>query len=171
MFTRKLRAKLQSKGSKSARRLLKKRNRKERRFASDLNHRISKAIVAKAKDTGRGIALEHLKGINRRTTVRKANRAERMSWAFADLRAKLEYKARLAGVAVIIVDPRNTSRECSRCGHISKSNRRSQSKFQCQACGMSRNADTNAARVIASRAVVNQPNAVYSLRRDEPQAA
>lgn len=38
----KLRAKLQSKGTKSAKRLLKKRRRKETRFARDINHQISK---------------------------------------------------------------------------------------------------------------------------------
>ncbi|MER3403304.1 MAG: transposase, partial [Armatimonadota bacterium] len=70
----KLRARLQAKGTKSAKRLLKKRRRKERRFARDANHRIAKALVAKAKGTVRGIALEDLKGIRERITVRKAQR-------------------------------------------------------------------------------------------------
>ena len=56
-----LRRKLQRKGTKSAKRLLRARRRKEARYASDLNHRISKAIVRKATDTGRGIAVEDLK--------------------------------------------------------------------------------------------------------------
>jgi predicted transposase len=51
---RKLRARLQSKGTKSAKRLLRKRRRKESRFARDVNHMISKAIVREAKGTGRG---------------------------------------------------------------------------------------------------------------------
>lgn len=156
---RKLRAKLQSKGTKSAKRLLKKRGGKERRFACDINHQISKAIVKKAKDTNRGIALEELTGINARTTVRKANRAERLSWSFADLRVKVEYKAKLAGVQVIVIDPRNTSRQCSQCGFVHKSNRRSQSRFQCRQCGASRNSDVNAAINIGRRATVNRPNA------------
>jgi putative transposase len=59
----KLRAKLQHKGTKSAKRLLKKRSGKEARFARNVNHVISKRLVAKAKDTGRGIALENLRGI------------------------------------------------------------------------------------------------------------
>ena len=33
----------------------------------DLNHQISKQLVAKAKDTGRGIGMENLKGIRGRT--------------------------------------------------------------------------------------------------------
>ena len=53
---RMLRKKLQSKGTKSAKRLLKKRSGKEQRFARDVNHRISKEMVEKAKGTQSGIA-------------------------------------------------------------------------------------------------------------------
>jgi transposase len=71
---RRLRKKLQAKGTKSAKRLLKKRRRKEQRFARDVNHCISKKIVSKAQDTRYMLALEDLKGIRERTekTVRKA---------------------------------------------------------------------------------------------------
>lgn len=65
---RRLRAKLQSKGTKSAKRLLKKLSGKEARFAKHTNHCLSKHLVAKAVDTKRAIALEDLKGINMRTT-------------------------------------------------------------------------------------------------------
>ena len=52
-----LRGRLQAKKTSSARRLLKKRRRKEPRFATDVNHQISKRIVAEAQRTGRGIAV------------------------------------------------------------------------------------------------------------------
>lgn len=55
-----LRGKLQQKGTKSSRRLLKKRRRKEQRFANDVNHCISKELVLRAERTGRGIAVEEL---------------------------------------------------------------------------------------------------------------
>ncbi len=61
-----LRAKLQAKGTRSAKRKLKRLSGKERRFAKDTNHCISKKLVAKAKDTNRAIALEDLKGIRSR---------------------------------------------------------------------------------------------------------
>jgi hypothetical protein len=61
-----LRKRLQAKNTRSARRLLRKRRRKERRFAADVNHQISKSIVAEAKRTGRGIAIEQLGGIRER---------------------------------------------------------------------------------------------------------
>lgn len=156
----KLRAKLQRKGTKSAKRLLKKRRRKEQRFAKDTNHIISKTLVAKALDTSRGIALEDLTGIRDRITVRKAQRRTQHSWAFSDLRAKIEYKARLAGIPVILVDPRNTSRTCPMCGLIDKRNRPSQSLFSCISCGFAGPADVIAAGNIARRARVMVPHAV-----------
>jgi IS605 OrfB family transposase len=100
----KLRAKLQSKGTRSAKRLLKKRRRKESRFASDVNHCIAKNLVEKAKDTGRGIALEDLTGIRSRTNVRKSQRRQHHSWAFSDLRQKIEYKAALSGVPIFLLN-------------------------------------------------------------------
>jgi len=154
----KIRARLQAKGTKSAKRLAKKRRRKEARFARDMNHTISKRLVAKAKGTGRGIALENLKGIRDRITVRKAQRRVQHSWAFHQLRSFIEYKARLAGVPVVLVDPRNTSRTCPNCGHIAKANRRTQALFRCVSCGFAGPADTIAAENIR-RAVVNQPYA------------
>lgn len=165
-----LRQKLQSKGTKSARRLLKKRRRKESRFAKHENHRIAKELVARAKDTGRGIALEELTGIRQRVTVRKAQRRQQSSWSFNDLRQKIAYKAQLAGVIVVAVDPHNTSRTCPICGHIDKRNRPNQSTFSCVSCGHFANADTNAAENIRSRAVVNLPHVSTPQRVNESTA-
>src|SRR5690606_19926855 len=154
---RRLRKKLQKKGTKSARRRLKRLSGKERRFAKDVNHTISKRIVAKAKGTGRGIALEELTGIRERVTVRRRQRATLHSWSFSQLRQYIEYKARLAGVPVVLVDPRNTSRTCPVCGCVDKRNRPSQSKFSCTSCGYAGFADYIAAENIR-RAAVNRPN-------------
>ena len=56
----------------------------------------------------------------------------------------LEYKLERNGGKLVRVDPRYTSQACSCCGHISKENRLTQSKFVCQACGNTLNADYNA---------------------------
>jgi putative transposase len=155
-----LRSRLQRKGTKSsAKRLLKKRRRKERRFATNVNHIISKRLVAKAKGTGRGIALEDLTGIRERLNGSKAQRRSQHSWAFRQLRAFIEYKARLAGVPVVLVDPRHTSRTCPACGCIDKRNRPTQARFSCVSCGFAGPADTIAAGNIARRAAVMQPHA------------
>lgn len=147
-----LRKRLQKKGTKSAKRLLRARRLRESRFSRDLNHRISKAIVRKAKDTGRGIAVEDLTGIRDRTTVRKAQRRAHNSWSFHQLRAFLAYKAALEGVPLVAVDPRNTSRTCPCCGTIDKRNRPDRDTFRCIECGHAGAADTTAATNIGRRA-------------------
>lgn len=156
---RQLRARLQAKGTKSAKRLLAKRRRKEARFARDVNHCISKQLVSEAEDTGRGIKLEDLSGINARTTVRKAQRADRLSWSFFQLRQFITYKAAIVGVPVVLVDPRNTSRRCPECGHIDKRNRPDQATFRCVSCGLAGPADHIAATNIGSWAAVSLPDA------------
>ncbi|MGL4611603.1 MAG: RNA-guided endonuclease InsQ/TnpB family protein [Trueperaceae bacterium] len=155
---KRLRAKLQKKGTKSATRKLKKRSGREARFSSNTNHVVAKRIVDKAKRTNRAIALENLKGIRARIRARKPQRSTLHSWAFNELTQFIEYKATLAGIPVVYVDPRNTSKECNQCGHIDKANRPSQAVFKCQACGHAAHADINASRNIARRAVVKLPN-------------
>mgnify|MGYP001588352090 CR=1 FL=1 len=155
-----LRATLQAKGTKSAKRLLRKRSRKESRFARDVNHVISKRLVTKAEDTDRGIALEDLKGIRDRITVRRSQRRSQNSWSFNQLRTFVEYKATLAGVVVVLVDPRHTSQTCPVCRHCGRDNRPTRNLFRCTHCGLSGHADYLAALNIRGRAEVNRPHAV-----------
>jgi IS605 OrfB family transposase len=112
-----------------------------------------------AKRTQRPIVLEDLRGIRLRIRARRKQRAVLHSWAFSQLRFFITYKAALAGVLLVLVDPRDTSRECSRCGHIAKENRPNQSIFCCVVCHYRATADSNAALVIRSRAAVNPPRA------------
>ncbi|MGY4611392.1 putative transposase [Thermostichus sp. MS-CIW-38] len=174
-----LRAVLQrkaSKGTRSSRRrcreLLQRLSGKERRFQSRqrcvaktwVNHRISKAIVSRAKATNSAIALEDLTGIRERVNQQPRSKTERRranSWAFYQLRQFLEYKARVAGVSLILVPPAYTSQTCHRCLHIHPDpaqSYRSGKSFKCGHCGWEGDADLNGANVIALLgAVVNQP--------------
>jgi putative transposase len=174
-----LRAVLQrkaSKGTRSSRRrcreLLQRLSGKERRFQSRqrcvaktwVNHRISKAIVSRAKATNSALALEDLTGIRERVNQQPRSKTERRranSWAFYQLRQFLEYKALRAGVALILVPPAYTSQTCHRCLHIHPDpaqSYRSGKQFKCGHCGWEGDADLNGANVIALLgAVVNQP--------------
>jgi IS605 OrfB family transposase len=154
---RRLRTKLQKKQTRAAKRRLKLLSGKERRFATWVNHNISKQIVAEAERSGRGIAVEELTGIRERVKARRKQRAVLHSWAFSQLRLFLEYKAKLAGIPLVSVDPRNTSRRCSHCGHCEKKNRPSQSEFRCRSCGHAEHADINAARNIRAGALCKPP--------------
>jgi len=153
----KRRKELNHKGTKSARRRLTKVRKKEANFRRNENHRISKQVVAKAKATGSAIALEDLKGIRDRVAVKKPQRNRHAGWSFLQLRSFVTYKATLAGVPVVTIDPRNTSRTCPECGHCERGNRKSQSEFECRQCGHSANADQNAARNIRARGLVKVP--------------
>jgi len=64
---------------------------------------------------------------------------------------QLEYKSAWKGGEVVKVDPKNTSRMCSECGHIAAESRTTQEKFKCVQCGHQENADVNASKNILSR--------------------
>ncbi len=146
-----LKRSLQAKGTKSAKRHLKRLGGKVNRFRRDCDHVLSRRIVDSVQP-GSVISAENL--VNIRARVRQRGRESRRrlhSWSFAQLRAFLGYKAEAKGCQVAGVDPRHTSQECSRCGHLHRSNRRSQSRFVCRACGFELNADLNASRNIARK--------------------
>lgn len=159
--TQRLRDALQRCDTKSARRHLRRISGREARFRAHTNHVIAKAIVRKAQDTGRRLALEDLtgifEGIRARGTVRGDQRARLGGWAFGQLRAFISYKAARAGVSVVVVDPRGTSTTCLACGYADRENRRSQHRFVCQCCGDEQHADIVGAVNIARRADVDRP--------------
>ena len=138
-----MRKNLQRKGKY---RKVKKTKSREKNIVKEINHKISKKIVQEAKQNGMGIKLEYLQGIR---NARSGNsfRYSLNSWSFYQLEKMIEYKARLLGIPVVYVDPRNTSKECSRCGQIGS---RSGKSFKCQ-CGHVDHADANASFNIALR--------------------
>lgn len=141
-----VRSSLQSKDTRGSRKTLKRLSGKEQTTARIVNHTIAKRIVEKAKTEGKGIALETLKGIRLRSVKKgRVFRSRVGRWSFFQLRSFLEYKARLAGVPVVLVNPRYTSQRCSSCFALGSRNGES---FKC-ACGFSAHADHNAAQNIA----------------------
>lgn len=155
-----LKARLQSKGTKSAKRHLKKLSKKESRYKKDVNHCISKKLVAKAKALGVGLKLEDLhfskKPVMKFNKGLRDNNAKLGKWAFGQLRNFTSYKAKIVGIPVLMVNPAYTSQKCSKCGHISENNRETQAEFVCEKCGFVTNADLNAA-INISRASINKP--------------
>jgi putative transposase len=161
---KRIRGLLQKKGTPSAKRHLKRLARKQANFVRSENHRISKQIIKTARIEKKALALENLKGIRDRTGYNKEMRWQMGNWAFNQLRDFISYKAKAAGVPVIFIDPRNTSRTCPECGYCDKANRKSQAHFCCLQCGCELNADFVGALNIAARAVVNLPIVVTSQR-------
>lgn len=131
-----LRAKLQSKGTRSSKRRLKFLSGRENRWMTWVNHNISKQIVNCREGT---IVMENIKGI--RTNKGKRFNFWLHSWSFAQLQSFIEYKGIINGKKIIKVSPYHTSKSCSRCGELGS---RSKSFFVCSHCGYSLNADLNA---------------------------
>jgi IS605 OrfB family transposase len=85
---------------------------RESRWMRQENHRISRAIVDIVAEAGGVLYVENLKRIRQRCRARGPMRRRLHSWSFAQLVGFLHYKARLAGVEVIEVNPRKTSQTC-----------------------------------------------------------
>jgi IS605 OrfB family transposase len=171
LHTERLKAKLQACGSKSAKRHLKHLSGHEARCRRNMNHVVSKCLVAKALGTGCAIALEDLRGIRAQTTVRKVQHRRHNSWSFHQLRSFIEYKAKLVGVAVRLVNPRGTSHTCPQCGPQANRNRPTRSRFICVRCGLAGPADYIAALNIAARGIVSSPIVPKNTFRNKPKTS
>jgi len=147
----KQRERLQEKGTRSAKRMLKHLSGREKRLMRDVNHVVSKEVVEFAKENEVGIiGMEDLSKIRERTKVRRKQRYLHNSWAFRQLQMFIDYKAKEAGIKVIYVNPKYTSQTCPRCRHISRNNRKGR-EFRCEICGYELNSDLIGARNIEER--------------------
>jgi IS605 OrfB family transposase len=143
-----VRASLQSKGTKGARRVLKRLSGREQKFQRWVNHNISRRIIDQAKAQNAAIAIEDLTGIRERTNKQPRNKTERRrsnSWAFYQLRSFLEYKGLQSGVPIVKVNPAYTSQTCHKCLNIGL---RSGKAFKCGNCGWHGDADFNGSLMI-----------------------
>ena len=138
----KLRAILQAKGTKSAKRRLKKLSGRENRWISDVNHCLSKTLVQKY-GANTLFVLENLNGVSfERTDLPKALRNQNKSWAFYQLEQFLTYKAHLNNSEVVEVSAKYTSQRCTKCGVIKKDNRNHEKhEYHCDNCGYRSNDD------------------------------
>lgn len=137
-----LRRQLQSKGTKSAKRHLKKLGQRENRWMTDVNHQLSKTLVDYyGSDTL--FVLEDLTNVTfeRRYTTKDATH-DLHSWSFYDLAMKLTYKAHKKGSEVLTVSASYTSQRCPKCGQIRKNNRNHRLHlYKCDHCGFTTNDD------------------------------
>lgn len=143
---------LQRRGTKSAKRHLRRVRYAQSRFRRNCDHVLSKALAASSHPGGT-LVLENLTDFRTRTKAKRQTATKRRlhSWSFAQLKAFLTYKAEERGCTVVAVDPRHTSQQCSACGHTARNNRRSRSRFVCRSCGFALHADLNAARNLAAK--------------------
>lgn len=124
---------------------------------------MSKSAKGTAERPGRNIRAKS--GLNRSI----------LDQGWYEMRRQLEYKQLWRGGQVLAIPPAYTSQRCACCGHTAKENRQTQSKFVCQVCGYTENADINGARNIlaAGHAVLACGGMVQSGRplKQEPTEA
>jgi IS605 OrfB family transposase len=90
-------------------------------------------------------------------------------WQHAKIRHYTTCKAEELGHTVALVDPRYTSKQCSRCGCLGQRRRH---RFSCRTCGFLAHADVNAAKNIRNRYVVLRHNGSPSVDpEDRPHGA
>jgi transposase len=157
----KVRSGLQEKGTRSANRVLKRLAMRERRFRTDVNHKISYGLM----ESNIIIGMEDLKDIRVRTMSRRkrgkfasdkqrqANK-EHSSWGYAELQAFVGYKVFFHDSLMLRIDPHYTSKMCNKCGHVSDNNRPNGSLiFQCEACLHTIHSDLNAGNNIKDKTI------------------
>lgn len=169
---RRTRAAVQSVGTKSSRRLLRRMSGHEAAVTGHLLHVASKALVGYAVEVGaRKIVVEELTNI-RDSSLSKGKdlRSKVHRWPYADMRFKIAYKAAAVGIEVEAVSPRNTSRACSACGHVSASNRKGL-HFHCRKCGHKDDADRQASKNIRARSVSITCNAMETGSHKAPKSS
>ncbi|MBD3207812.1 IS200/IS605 family element transposase accessory protein TnpB [Candidatus Bathyarchaeota archaeon] len=171
-----LRSRLQSKGTKSAKRHLKKLSGRLRRFRIDCDRALAKELLAPFSP-GDTIVLEDLTGLRERVgekSQRKANKPQRTRlgrWTYARRTQAIEDRAEVTSVRVERVAPRYTSQRCPACGERAK---RRKARLRCLECGLDIDADLAAARNIeflwrsaidaASGPPVNRPDVGGSVK-------
>lgn len=169
---RRTRAAVQSVGTKSSRRLLRRMSGHEAAVTGHLLHVASKALVGYAVEVGaRKVVVENLENIRDSSLSKGKNlRSKVHRWPYADMRFKIAYKAAAVGIELEAVSPRNTSRGCSACGHVSASNRKGL-HFCCQKCGHKDDADRQASKNIRARSVSIACNAMDTGSLKAPESS
>ena len=128
-----------SSNRKKARIILSKQHKKVKNQRDDFAHKLSNRLV----QNNDLIVFEDL---NIRGMVKNHHLAKSIADAsWNTLVQYTTYKAESAGRKVVLVDPRYTSRTCSRCGYRKESLELSERIFHCESCGLDIDRDLNAA--------------------------
>lgn len=131
---------------------------------------IEELKVSNMSRSAKGDSEQHGRNVKPKSGLNKSI----LDQGWATFRRQLEYKQVWRGGQVLAVDPKYTSQTCPKCQHISKDNRKSQSKFQCTVCGYKANADfVGALNILARghRVLACGETGLPDSKKQEPQAA
>ena len=168
----KVRAELQEKGTKSAKRVLKRISGRENRWMTDVNHQITKTLVDRyGPDTL--FILEDLVDVSfdeqNLSSRTKEQRNQLRSWAFYQMGQFLAYKAAESNSMTLEVPADYTSQRCPKCGRIHKANRKHGThEYICDRCGYRSNDDRTAAmnlQVLGTMYISGDENPRFGVRK------
>lgn len=122
---RKFKSKRQRLGKAKKQKAIKKTSSKEKRWANNQDHLISRQIINFAIDNNVSVInLEKLSDIRNTTRTSRKNNYNLHSWSFYRLAQYIKYKAKLSGISVVDVNPCYTSQACPHCRSLNKTNDR-----------------------------------------------
>jgi IS605 OrfB family transposase len=147
-----LRRKLQAKGTRSAKRFLKRISRKEKRFSLDFLHSLSKKLIK--NENVKTYVLENLSGFKPKKHNKKSNKIV-SNWGFKLFEGLLKYKAEQKGIEIKFVDPMFTSQICSGCQNQNKESR-NKGMYRCGVCKLKIHSDVNAAINIKNKFLLSE---------------
>jgi putative transposase len=147
---RRIQSRIRGRGLRA--RLLGKYNGRERHRVREIYYRAAKEIISKAKEIGAAvIVMEDLRHLNRKDKDSKELNGRIHRWSYRRFQQILEYQAKLHGLNVKYVDPRNTSRICPICGDELKESSNGRRIRRCRRCGLEEDRDAIAVRNLTRR--------------------
>jgi len=127
--------------------------RKARNIVEDWARKTALEIVMRAKQNGYAVAREDLNGlIESLRKLPKNHRVKMMILSYRRLLYWIDWQSQKHGVRVIVVDPKDTSSECPKCG--SKMVENGYRKMKCLVCGFEADRDIIAILNIEKKALI-----------------
>jgi putative transposase len=147
---RRIQSRIRGRGLRA--RLLEKYKGREQRRIKEIYYRAAKEIIGKAREVGATvIIMEDLKRLNEKNMGSKELNGRIHRWGYRSFQQILEYQAKLCGLHVKYIDPRNTSRTCPVCGSELKESSNGRRLMRCQKCGLEEDRDVVAVRNLTRR--------------------
>ena len=156
-----------SNNRKKSTQILAKDHRKISNQRKDFRHKEVNKIIQKAKIQEKGVATEKLLIANMLKNKNLSKQIRDASWG--NFQITLEYKASIAGISFMKINPKNTSQFCSQCGNLVPKKLKVKI-HNCHNCGLSMDRDQNAAINIAKRAASVAENNLYKRDRSLSQS-
>jgi putative transposase len=147
---RRIQSRIRGRGLRA--RLLEKYKGRERHRIREIYYNVAKKIIDKAREVGATvIVMEDLKRLNEKNMGSKELNGRIHRWGYRKFQQILEYQAKLCGLHVKYIDPRNTSRTCPVCGDELEESSNGHRLMKCQRCGLEEDRDVVAVRNLTRR--------------------